>query len=189
ESDGWQDLTNVRREVDLGGLPVELLGLDDAHIWRHDLRIVPRTSPERFGFAVMHSPDSAPEAAASGYELIVAGHSHGGQIALSIQPGSKEAITAGTGPRGLAMTGVPQAIALVITRPKGSSQSIGNRTVFARRRRFTFSSWVISPMTTASEGRFGLMLVSHSSCSLALAIFTAETSRSPAPFAASIARF
>jgi uncharacterized protein len=84
ESDGWQDLTNVRREVDLGGLPVELLGLDDAHIWRHDLRIVPRTSPERFGFAVMHSPDSAPETAASGYELIVAGHTHGGQIALPI---------------------------------------------------------------------------------------------------------
>lgn len=84
ESDGWQDLTNVRREVDLGGLPVELLGLDDAHIWRHDLRVVPRTSPERFGFAVMHSPDSAPEAAACGYDLIVAGHTHGGQVALPI---------------------------------------------------------------------------------------------------------
>jgi predicted MPP superfamily phosphohydrolase len=82
ESDGWQDLTNVHREVDLGTLPIELLGLDDAHIWRHDLRMVPRTATERFGFAVMHSPDSAPEAAACGYDLIVAGHTHGGQIAL-----------------------------------------------------------------------------------------------------------
>lgn len=82
ESDGWHDLTNVHREVDLGDLPVELLGLDDAHIWRHDLRMVPRTATERFGFAVMHSPDSAPEVAASGYDLIVAGHTHGGQIAL-----------------------------------------------------------------------------------------------------------
>jgi predicted MPP superfamily phosphohydrolase len=32
----------------------------------------------------MHSPDSAPETAACGYDLIVAGHTHGGQIALPI---------------------------------------------------------------------------------------------------------
>ena len=30
----------------------------------------------------MHSPDSAPEAAALGYGLIVAGHTHGGQVQL-----------------------------------------------------------------------------------------------------------
>jgi predicted MPP superfamily phosphohydrolase len=83
-ADGWEDLTNVRREVALDGLPVELLGLDDAHIGRHDLRLVPRRSPDRFGVAVMHSPDSAAEAAACGYELIVAGHTHGGQVRLPV---------------------------------------------------------------------------------------------------------
>jgi uncharacterized protein len=51
QADGWDDLTNVRRQVDLDGLPIELLGLDDAHIAWHDLRVAPRTSPERFGFA------------------------------------------------------------------------------------------------------------------------------------------
>jgi len=80
--EGWEDLTNVRREIELDGLPVELLGLDDAHIGWHDLRDAPRTSPDRFGFAVMHSPDSAPEAAALGYDLMVAGHTHGGQVCL-----------------------------------------------------------------------------------------------------------
>ena len=65
-ADGWDDLTNVRRDVDVNGLPIELLGLDDAHIAWHDLRVAPRRSPERFGFAVMHSPDSAPETAALG---------------------------------------------------------------------------------------------------------------------------
>jgi predicted MPP superfamily phosphohydrolase len=84
EADGWRDLTNVREEVDLDGLPVELLGLDDAHIRRHDLRLVPRQAPDRFGFAVMHSPDSAPEAIACGYPLVVAGHTHGGQIRLPL---------------------------------------------------------------------------------------------------------
>ena len=83
-ADGWTDLSNVRRQVELDGLPVELLGLDDAHIDRHDLRVAPRTSLERFGIAVMHSPDSAPETVACGYELLFAGHTHGGQVALPI---------------------------------------------------------------------------------------------------------
>jgi hypothetical protein len=80
--DGWEDLTNTRRELSLDGLQVELLGLDDAHIRRHDLRVAPRIRPELFGIALMHSPDSAPEAAALGYELLFAGHTHGGQVRL-----------------------------------------------------------------------------------------------------------
>jgi uncharacterized protein len=83
-ADGWDDLTNARREISLDGLPVEVLGLDDAHINWHDLRLAPRTSPERFGFAVMHSPDSAPETAACGYDLLVAGHTHGGQVRIPV---------------------------------------------------------------------------------------------------------
>ena len=82
EAGRWEDLTNVRREISLDGLPVELLGLDDAHIRAQDYRVAPRQAPERFGVAVMHSPDSAPEAAALGYTFMVAGHTHGGQVCL-----------------------------------------------------------------------------------------------------------
>src|SRR4029079_19834706 len=78
DADGWIDLTNSRREVALDGLGVELLGLDDAHIRWHDLRVAPRRRAG-LGIAVMHSPDSAPETAALGYDLLVAGHTHGGQ--------------------------------------------------------------------------------------------------------------
>ena len=84
EGDGWEDLTNVHHDVSLEGIDIELLGLDDAHIRRHDLRVAPRRAEERFGFAVMHSPDSAPEAAALGYGLILAGHTHGGQVRLPL---------------------------------------------------------------------------------------------------------
>jgi predicted MPP superfamily phosphohydrolase len=80
--DGWVDLTNARRRLSLDGLEVDVLGLDDAHIHRHDLRIAPRGADDRMSVAVMHSPDSAPEAAALGYDLIVAGHTHGGQVRL-----------------------------------------------------------------------------------------------------------
>jgi predicted MPP superfamily phosphohydrolase len=81
-ADGWDDLTDSRRPVSLDGLETEVLGLDDAHIRRHDLRVAPRGEDDRFGVAVMHSPDTAPEAAALGYRLIVAGHTHGGQVRL-----------------------------------------------------------------------------------------------------------
>ena len=98
-ADGWDDLTNVRRSISLDGLDLELLGLDDAHIGRHDLRAAPRTSTDRFGVAVMHSPDSAPEAAALGYDLLVAGHTHGGQVCL---PGVGALVTNCSMPRRLA---------------------------------------------------------------------------------------
>ena len=84
KADGWRDLTNVRCQTALDTLPIELLGLDDAHIRRQDLRVAPREAPDRFGVAVMHSPDSAPETAALGYGLIVAGHTHGGQVRLPL---------------------------------------------------------------------------------------------------------
>jgi uncharacterized protein len=83
EREGWTDLTNTKRETDLDGLAIELLGLDDAHLRWHDLRVAPRTT-DRFGVAVMHSPDSAPETAALGYEFMVSGHTHGGQVRLPL---------------------------------------------------------------------------------------------------------
>jgi predicted MPP superfamily phosphohydrolase len=46
--------------------------------------VAPRSATDRFGLAVMHSPDSSPEAAACGYDLIVAGHTHGGQVRLPV---------------------------------------------------------------------------------------------------------
>src|SRR5207244_2418683 len=47
-----------------------------------DLRVAPRTDPEAFGLAVVHSPDPAPELAALGWDLILAGHTHGGQVRM-----------------------------------------------------------------------------------------------------------
>jgi uncharacterized protein len=83
ERDGWIDLTNSRRDAELDGLAIELLGLDDAHLQWHDLRQAPRRTG-RFGVAVMHSPDAAPESAALGYDLVIAGHTHGGQVCLPL---------------------------------------------------------------------------------------------------------
>jgi predicted MPP superfamily phosphohydrolase len=82
EQDGWVHLKNVKTAVAQGGFRSEVLGMDDPHIERHDLRAATRADPTAFGLALVHSPDPAPELAALGYQLIVSGHTHGGQVRL-----------------------------------------------------------------------------------------------------------
>ena len=61
--------------------------------------------------------------------------------------------TSGTEPQRQAITGVPQAMASIITRPNGSGQSIGNRSASALPRNSDFSASPISP--TILDQRIG----------------------------------
>jgi uncharacterized protein len=80
EADGWTYLRNRKADVSNDGARMEVVGLDDPHIERHDLRVAGRADGDAFGLAVVHSPDPAPELAALGYQLILSGHTHGGQV-------------------------------------------------------------------------------------------------------------
>ena len=82
ESDGWTYLANRKATLSADGLSVEVAGLDDPHIERHDLRAAFRDRPSALGVALVHSPDPAPELAALGYDLILSGHTHGGQVRM-----------------------------------------------------------------------------------------------------------
>ena len=82
EADGWTYLKNRKASAPLDGVGAEVVGLDDPHIERQDLRVASRTEPDAFALAVVHSPDPAPELAALGYDLVLSGHTHGGQVRL-----------------------------------------------------------------------------------------------------------
>jgi predicted MPP superfamily phosphohydrolase len=84
EADGWTHLKNRRTSLSLDGVLAEVGGLDDPHIHRHDIRAAIRREPRRFGLAVVHSPDPLVELASLGYDLIVSGHTHGGQVRLPL---------------------------------------------------------------------------------------------------------
>jgi predicted MPP superfamily phosphohydrolase len=84
EDHGWVHLKNRKDRRSSDGLRLEIVGLDDPHIHRADLRVATRRDAGAFGLAVVHSPDPAPELASLGYDLVVAGHTHGGQVRLPL---------------------------------------------------------------------------------------------------------
>jgi predicted MPP superfamily phosphohydrolase len=82
EADGWLDLDNRRASLPVDGTRVEVVGMHDPHIQLADLRLLTRTEPNHAGLAFVHSPDPAPELAAFGWDLILTGHTHGGQVRM-----------------------------------------------------------------------------------------------------------
>jgi predicted MPP superfamily phosphohydrolase len=87
---GWQDLTHVRSVLDVAGVPVALTGLDDPHLKRARYELVAGTADQdaavRIG--VLHSPEPylLGSFAEDGYDLTLAGHTHGGQVRVPFGP-------------------------------------------------------------------------------------------------------
>jgi predicted MPP superfamily phosphohydrolase len=81
EGMGWLVLSNARGTLG----DVELAGMDDPHIHREDLAVaVPGGDGHGLRIGVVHSPyrRSLDAFARNGYQLVLAGHTHGGQVRL-----------------------------------------------------------------------------------------------------------
>ncbi|WP_431905298.1 metallophosphoesterase [Micromonospora carbonacea] len=83
---GWADLNNARTTLKAGGRLIELVGVDDPHIARDDYPSVagPVPAAAELSIALAHSPEPAvlDQMAADGFELLLAGHTHGGQVCV-----------------------------------------------------------------------------------------------------------
>jgi len=83
---GWRDLTNRRESLEVGGVRIGFAGVDDPHLEYDDLAAVAgqadATADLRLGVA--HAPylRVLDQFAADGYDGIIAGHTHGGQVCL-----------------------------------------------------------------------------------------------------------
>jgi predicted MPP superfamily phosphohydrolase len=85
---GWTDLDNSRTVMEVRGTPVELVGTDDAHINRDRYAAVaaPASPSAALTVGVTHAPYQRvlDPMAGDGARLLIAGHTHGGQLALPI---------------------------------------------------------------------------------------------------------
>jgi len=85
---GWLDLNNRRGQLTIGGLGIALAGVHDSHINRDRYQDVAGRADPAAGLrvAVMHSPEPRllDQFTADGYDLLLAGHTHGGQLCLPI---------------------------------------------------------------------------------------------------------
>lgn len=83
---GWADLNNARTTLKAGGRSVELAGVDDPHIERDDYPSVagPVSDGADLHIGVTHTPASRVlnPMAADGFALLLAGHTHGGQVCV-----------------------------------------------------------------------------------------------------------
>lgn len=91
---GWQDATHARLEFVAGGVKVALSGVDDPHHELEDYSQIagaPNADAD-IAIGLSHSPEPhvLDAFAEDGYDLVLSGHTHGGQVCL---PGGKAIVT------------------------------------------------------------------------------------------------
>jgi predicted MPP superfamily phosphohydrolase len=84
---GIRMLLNETEKLIRGGDYIYLAGIDDAHFFRVDNieKVGSEISDRAFSILLSHTPEIYRQAAHAGFDLLLSGHTHGGQICL---PGS-----------------------------------------------------------------------------------------------------
>lgn len=83
---GWLDLTHARRELQVAGHRIVAAGVDDPHLQRDRYHRIggPADPAADLRLGLTHSPEPRvlDAFAADHYDLVLAGHTHGGQLRL-----------------------------------------------------------------------------------------------------------
>jgi hypothetical protein len=77
-------LVNEAEALLRDGQPLYLAGIDDAHYYRVDNieKAAAQIPPGAFSILLSHTPEVYRQAAHAGFDLMLSGHTHGGQICL-----------------------------------------------------------------------------------------------------------
>lgn len=77
---GWNALTNRSELVEDGGATIRLAGVDDPYLGRQKTAHIERRAGEVLAIGLTHAPDVVSEWMLNGFDLVLAGHTHGGQV-------------------------------------------------------------------------------------------------------------
>jgi len=81
ERNGYEVLRNQTTIAHVRGAPLAMIGVDDPITRHHDLDASFAGTPKGISRVVLcHSPDHAPEISRRGADLVMSGHTHGGQM-------------------------------------------------------------------------------------------------------------
>ena len=100
EEMGVRMLLNEAEVIERGGERIHLAGIDDAHFYRVDNieKAAEKIPHEEFSILATHTPEIYRQAAHADFDVLLSGHTHGGQICL---PGGVPLTLSAVLPRGL----------------------------------------------------------------------------------------
>jgi uncharacterized protein len=101
EARGYTLLLNECVRIERGSVAIYLAGIEDAHFYRlEDFHRAAHSIPSQaVSILLSHTPEAYRHAAHAGFDLMLCGHTHGGQICL---PGGVPVLTDADSPRALA---------------------------------------------------------------------------------------
>ena len=99
-AEGWLDMNNANVVMQVNGSAVQFTGLDDPYLKWDNRDLLGRDPAAEVAVLVVHDPAPYADAFEAGYDLAVAGHTHGGQVRL---PLAGAVVTNSTLPTSLAM--------------------------------------------------------------------------------------
>ena len=99
EAKGWCNVINRTEIVDAGGHRIRVSGVDDPFLNWHEVDHIERGREDDVAIALVHAPDVVSEWALNHYDLILAGHTHAGQVRV---PGIGAIVTNSSLPAALA---------------------------------------------------------------------------------------
>lgn len=99
QRDGWVSLTNTTHLLTTPKGVIRLAGVDDPYLNRHETGHIARAHDEVLAIGMAHAPDVVSDWMLNGFDLVLSGHTHAGQVRI---PGVGALVTNSSLPTALA---------------------------------------------------------------------------------------